>query len=88
MDETGARPSRDANGFSKHRCYSRRNNVTDAKLAGFSYTSRVTAMPCVSGEEDCAPSLFVSKGPQLTYRHVLNHGNHKIETLSDCLPRG
>ena len=45
-------------------------------------------MPCVNAQGDFAPTLLVFKGSRLPYRQVLNHFNHQVETLSDCLPRG
>ena len=55
LDETGATPGRDANELSKHRHFLRRNSVTDAKLAEFSYTSRVTVRELQSRAQRSIP---------------------------------
>ena len=64
-----------------------KNGGQDFIGADFSYENRITMMPIINADGDCAPPLFVMKGKRVPYREVLQNGIVLPETPLSRLPR-
>ena len=88
LDETVVSPGRDSKGRVRQRRFLRRHGASDAQLASFSHTSRITLLPSISAAGDIGSTLFIFKGSKQPYCEALVDGQIYIETLSLHLPRG
>ena len=70
-DEVEVSLGKDADGNMACKRLMHRNGVQDFICADFSYDNRITMMPIISANGDCAPTLFVIKRKRIPYRAVL-----------------
>ena len=87
LDEVGVSPGKDADGNLACRRLMHKNGGQDFIGADFFYENRITMMPIISADGDCAPPLFVTKGKRVPYREVLKNGTIFPETPLSRLPR-
>ena len=67
-------PGCDARGNVREHRFLRRDAKTDAQLPTFTYSNRVTFLPCVNTSGDIVPQLYILKGAHLPYKEILSDG--------------
>lgn len=94
LDETGSTPEKEANGRINKKRVLRSGKVRTSvvRVPTFTNVNRVTIVPAIFANGECADPLFVIKGKHIPYREIIISGpdnaHFSIEDVHDCLPSG